>query len=207
MQLIGPFFVLLQAVWGLIASLYSNQSSEPTLKIELSIMKKLFIALFVLGIALPSFAGIKVKDVVGTWSYEFVTDYETVTGTMEFEKSGKELTGTIFTDDGQPIPFTKVEIRDNNVLYTELEIDYAPYEVSITIEGKKYKGTISTGGGEVPISGAKTESRSLIPLANPARAFPAACGGVSERDSGSVNTAFFTILSILPGAELDLTAG
>ena len=121
-------------------------------------MKKLALALFVLGIAIPSFAGgLKVKDVVGTWSYEFVTDYETVTGTMEFEKSGKELTGTIFTDDGQPIPFTKVEIRDNNVLYCEMEFESTPFELSITIEDKKYKGTLDIEGIEFPISGAKIE--------------------------------------------------
>lgn len=121
-------------------------------------MKKLIIALFVLGIALPSFAGgLKVKDVVGTWSYEFVTDYETITSTMEFEKSGKELTGTIFTNDGQAIPFTKVELRDNNVLYCEMEFESAPFELSIAIEDKKFKGTIGTEGVEFTISGAKIE--------------------------------------------------
>ena len=121
-------------------------------------MKKLIIALFVLGIALPSFAaGLKVKDVVGTWSYEIVTDMETLTGIMKFEKDGKELTGQVITDDGQTIPFTKVEIRDNNVVYLEMEIDYTPYKSSLTIEGKKYTGTIGNDGGEVPISGAKIE--------------------------------------------------
>ncbi len=52
-------------------------------------MKKLVIALFVLGIALPSFAGLKVKDVAGTWSYEIETEYETLTGKLVFEKNGK----------------------------------------------------------------------------------------------------------------------
>ena len=114
-------------------------------------------ALFVLGIAIPSFAKLKVKDVAGTWSYEIVTDMETLSGTMKFEKDGKELTGTVTTDNGQTIPFTKVEIRDNNVLYLELEIDYNPFEVSITIDGNKYSGTIGTDGRGAPISGAKIE--------------------------------------------------
>jgi hypothetical protein len=110
-----------------------------------------------LGIALPSFAGLKVKNVVGTWSYQIEIDYETLTGTMKFEKDGKELTGEVNTHEGQTIPFTKVEIRDNNVLYCELEIDYAPYTMTITIDGKKYEGTIGTDEGEIPITGAKIE--------------------------------------------------
>ncbi len=120
-------------------------------------MKKLLITLFVLVIALPAFAGLKVKDVAGTWSYEIVTDMETLTGTMKFEKDGKELTGNVYTDDGQTVPFTKVEIRENNVLYFELEVDYTLLEANITIDGKKYKGTIGTDGGEAPVSGAKID--------------------------------------------------
>jgi len=121
-------------------------------------MKKLIIALFVLGIALPSFAaGLKVKDVVGTWSYEIVTDTETLTGTLKFEKDGKGLTGQIITDDGQIIPMSNVQIKENNVLYFEMEVDYAPYSSTMTIEGKKYTGTISADGGEVPVTGAKIE--------------------------------------------------
>ena len=87
-------------------------------------MKKLFIALFVLGIALPSFAGLKVKNVVGSWSYQIETEYETLTGTLIFEKDGKGLTGQVITDDGQTIPLLKVEIKEDNVLYFEVEVDY-----------------------------------------------------------------------------------
>jgi len=120
-------------------------------------MKKLVIALFVLGIALPSFAGLKVKDVVGKWSYTVVMEYETISGTLKFEKNGKELIGEVITDEGETIPMTKVEIRDNNVLYFELEVDYSIMEVSMTIDGKKYNGTIVTNGEEVSVTGEKTE--------------------------------------------------
>ena len=120
-------------------------------------MKKLIIALFVLGIALPSFAGIKVKDVVGTWTYLIETDYETLKGTLKFEKDGTGLTGQVFTDDGEIFPLTIVEIRENNVLYFELEVDYTEYKTTMTIEGKKYTGTISVDGVEVPITGEKIE--------------------------------------------------
>ena len=99
-------------------------------------MKKLLIALFVLGIALPSFAGLKVKHVVGTWSYEIITDTETLTGTLKFEKDGKKLTGQVITDDGQIIPLSNVQIKENNVLYFEMEVDYNLLKSTMTIEGK-----------------------------------------------------------------------
>jgi hypothetical protein len=120
-------------------------------------MKKLVIALFVLGMALPSFAGIKVKDVVGTWSYTIETDYETMTGSLVFEKDGKGLSGKVVTDDGQTIPMTKVEIRDNNVLYFELEVDYSVMEATMIIEGKKYTGTVASEAGVLTVTGEKIE--------------------------------------------------
>jgi len=120
-------------------------------------MKKLVIALFVLGIALPSFAGLKVKHVVGTWSYQIETEYETLTGTLKFEKDGKGLTGHVTSDAGDIIPLLKVEIRENNVLYFELEVDYNLLKANMTIDGKKYKGTIGTDGGEAPVTGEKIE--------------------------------------------------
>jgi len=120
-------------------------------------MKKLIIALFVLGIALPTFAGIKVKDVAGTWSYTVETGYETLTGTLVFEKEGKELTGEVVTDDGQVFPMNKVEIKENNVLYFEIEVDYSLMKATMNIEGKKYSGTIDVDGEEVTVSGEKIE--------------------------------------------------
>jgi len=121
-------------------------------------MKKIIIALFVLGIALPSFAaGLKVKDVVGTWSYEIVTDMETSTGTLKFEKDGKGLTGQVITDEGQIIPLSNVQIKENNVLYFEMEIDYIPHKATMTIEGKKYTGTLSNDMEEVPVTGEKID--------------------------------------------------
>jgi len=120
-------------------------------------MKKLIIALFVLGIALPSFAGLKLKGVVGTWSYEIVTDMETLTGTLVFEKDGKELTGKVITDDGQTIPLTKIEIKENNVLYFEMEVDYNLLKSTMTIEDKKYIGTISSDGRDLTVTGKKID--------------------------------------------------
>lgn len=120
-------------------------------------MKKVIIALFVMGIALPSFAGLKVKDVVGTWSYQIETEYESMTGTLKFEKDGKKLTGQVITDAGDIVPMTKVEIRENNVLYFELEVDYNLLKANMTIDGKKYSGTVGSDAGDMVVIGEKIE--------------------------------------------------
>ena len=94
---------------------------------------------------------------VGTWSYTIETGYETMTGTLVFEKDGKGLTGKVVTDDGQTIPMNKVEIKENNVLYFELEVDYNLLTSTMTIDGKKYTGTVSSDAGELTVTGEKME--------------------------------------------------
>jgi hypothetical protein len=118
-------------------------------------MKKLIIGLVILGIAFPTFAGLKPKDVAGTWTYKVVMEYETLTGTLVFEKDKKALSGEVHTDQGEVIPMTKVEIRDNKVLFFTLEVDYNVMEISMHIDGEIYAGTLASNGGETSISGEK----------------------------------------------------
>jgi hypothetical protein len=70
-------------------------------QLKLSIMKKLLIGLFILGIALPTFAGLKPKDVAGTWSYELNMEGQTVGGQLKFVRDGRELTGEVITGEGE----------------------------------------------------------------------------------------------------------
>ena len=120
-------------------------------------MRKLVIALFILGIAMPTFAGLKPKDVAGTWSYELKMDYESLNGKLKFEKNGKELTGEVINDDGYSFPMTKIEIRDNNEVYFEMEADGVPYKATMIIDGKTYKGSVDVNGMELPVAGKKIE--------------------------------------------------
>lgn len=120
-------------------------------------MKKVLLALLVLSFALPSFAAIEENDVVGSWSYKIETDYETMTGTLDFEMEGEKLVGEVQTSDGQVIPMTKVEIRENDVVYFELEVDYSVYTATMNIDGKKYTGTVTQNGQELPVAGEKLE--------------------------------------------------
>ena len=118
-------------------------------------MKKLLIALFVLGLANPSFAGLKEKNVIGSWSYTVDTGQEILKGTLTFEKVDGKLTGMVNTSEGDAFSLSNIEIRDNNVLYFELQPDYEVMKISLTVEGKKYSGTLTVAGESVPITGEK----------------------------------------------------
>ena len=74
-------------------------------------MKKLLIALFVLGIAFPSFAQLKEKDIIGKWNYKIVLDEGVLTGVIKFEKKDGKLAGEVNTDDGEIIVMSKIEIH------------------------------------------------------------------------------------------------
>ena len=121
-------------------------------------MKKLLIALFVLGISLPSFAGLDEKDIVGKWNYKVETDQGEMNGTLTFELKEGKLAGKVTTDMGESFPFTKVEIRDDNVLYFELQPDYEVIWAKVTVDKKTFEGSVGSGeAGEMPFTGEKVE--------------------------------------------------
>ena len=121
------------------------------------IMKKLLLVLFVLGISLQSFAGLKEKNVIGTWKYKVETDEGTLTGTLKFEKKEGELVGEVNTDDGEFFTFSKVELKENDVLYMELDTGYEILELSLTVKGKAFEGTVGNEGGSYLMTGEKIE--------------------------------------------------
>jgi hypothetical protein len=120
-------------------------------------MKKLLFVLFVLGISLQSFAGIKEKDVIGTWKYKVETDEGTLTGNLVFEKKEGKLVGEVNTDDGEIISISKIEIRDNDILYFEVESGYEILEVSVTVTKNTFSGTVGSEMASMPITGEKVE--------------------------------------------------
>ncbi len=120
-------------------------------------MKKLLILLFVAAISLPSFGKLKEKDVLGKWTYQVETPDDILTGTLTFEKKAGKLAGEVNTDGSENYLLSNVEIRENNVLYFELEPDYDIMQVTLTVKGKEFEGSISVGGEEVPITGEKIE--------------------------------------------------
>jgi hypothetical protein len=120
-------------------------------------MRKLLIALFVLGISLPGFAEIKEKDVIGTWSYKVETGMETLTGKLIIEKKEGALAGTVDTDDGAYVTMNKIELRDNDVLYFEVDTDYETLKITVTVKGKAFEGIVSSQDGDMPITAEKVE--------------------------------------------------
>ena len=120
-------------------------------------MKKLLFVLFVLGISLQSFAGIKEKDVIGTWKYKVETDEGTLTGNLVIEKKEGTLVCEINTDDGEVISASKVQIKDKDILYFEVDNGYETLEVSVTVKGKSFEGNVGNESESYPITGEKVE--------------------------------------------------
>ena len=120
-------------------------------------MKKLLFVLFVLGISLQSYAGIKEKDVVGTWKYKVETDEGTLTGKLIIEKKEGKLVMEINTDDGEVITVSNVQIKDNDILYFEVDTGYESLKVSVTVKGKTFEGTVGSEQVSMPITGEKVE--------------------------------------------------
>jgi len=120
-------------------------------------MKKIMLVLFVLGISLQSFAGPKEKDVLGTWKYKVETDQGDLTGKLVFEKNDDALVGKVNTDDGEAFTFSKVELKENEVLYCELDTGYEILELTLTVKGKAMEGTVGNDAGSFPITCEKVE--------------------------------------------------
>jgi hypothetical protein len=118
-------------------------------------MKKLLVLVMVLGITLPSFAGIKIKDVIGTWIYEVVSEGQILAGKIIFEKGNPGVAGKVFTGDGVIYVLDDIEIKEDNVLSFSLKINDQGHKVSVTIQKDKFNGTVSNEEGEAPISGEK----------------------------------------------------
>ena len=118
-------------------------------------MKKLLVLLMVLGLALPSHAGIKIKDVIGTWNYEVEVDGQALTGKLEFIKAEKGLDGKALTDNGEVYILDDIKIKEDNVLHFTLKIDGLLYEVDVTLVKDKFDGTVSNPETDAPITGEK----------------------------------------------------
>lgn len=113
--------------------------------------------LIIVAMSLPALAGLKEKHVIGTWTYQADAGSETMTGTLTFKKTGGQLMGEVHTDMGDFIEMTKVEIRDNDVLYFEVPTDYEVLQISVTMDKKSYSGRIVSQQGEIPVNGVKKE--------------------------------------------------
>jgi hypothetical protein len=118
-------------------------------------MKKLLVLVMVLGLALPSFAGIKIKDVIGTWIYEVVSEGQILTGKIVFEKGNPGVAGRVFTDNGEVYDLEDIQIKEDNVLSFSLKINDQGHMVSVTVQKDKFDGTVSNEERKVPISGEK----------------------------------------------------
>lgn len=118
-------------------------------------MKSLLVLLMVLGLALPSQAGVKIKDVIGTWKYEVEVEGQTLTGKLEFIKAEKGLDGKALAGNGEVYVLDDIRIQEDNVLHFTLKIDGLLYKVDVTIIKDKFDGIVSNPNNDAPIIGEK----------------------------------------------------
>ncbi len=104
-------------------------------------MKKLLIVLLVLGVSTQVFGKLKEKQVIGKWKYTVETDQGQMAGVFNIIKEEGKLGGEVVTDDGYTLPFTKVEIKEDDTLYMELTTDSDVITISVKIEGDAFNGT------------------------------------------------------------------
>ena len=127
-----------------------------TLNLIYKPIKKLIILLFILGISNSSFSQLKNNQVVGKWKYTVELDDGNMTGELKFSEEDGKLKGVVLPSDGGTYPMTKIELKEGNNLYFELQPDYDVIKVTVKIEDEKFKGTGSTYQGEFALTGEKT---------------------------------------------------
>jgi len=120
-------------------------------------MKKLIVFLFVLGLSTSLFAKVTVKQVVGKWKYTVETPDGNMTGVFKFVETEGKLTGEVITDDGYMLPFSKIEIQEDDKLYLEVKTENDLIKVTVKIDGENFSGTGSSYNGDAPIKGKKVE--------------------------------------------------
>ena len=73
------------------------------------------------------------------------------------EKKEGKLVGEVNTDDGEVFTFSKIELKDKDVLYMELDTGYELLELSLTLKDKVLEGTVGNDGGSFPMTCEKVE--------------------------------------------------
>jgi hypothetical protein len=120
-------------------------------------MKKLMPALLVLCLSLQAFAAPDETDVVGTWKYRVETDQGDLTGNIIINEKDGALVAEVHTDEGEILAFRKVELREENLLYMELDTGYELMEISLTVKENVMEGTVESAQGSFPLSCEKVQ--------------------------------------------------
>jgi len=118
-------------------------------------MKKWFLLLLVLGMSTLAFSQNNTDQLIGKWKYKVDTGSELLTGEINFTKDTGKLSGKAITAEGNTIPFTKVELKENNILNIEIQTDSDVLKVTAKLDNESFSGTLASYQGEAPITGKK----------------------------------------------------
>ncbi len=118
-------------------------------------MKKITTVFVAMFLVLNVFAKLEESQIIGKWKYSVSTDGGVMNGVFNFTEKDGKLAGQVETDDGYIIPFSKIELKEENTLYLELQTDSDLIKISVKVEGNTFKGTGTSYQGEAPITGEK----------------------------------------------------
>ncbi len=99
----------------------------------------------------PAVARLNEENIIGVWEYTLETDQGPDSGTVEFKKIGDILGGVVNTSGSETLSINKVEIREDNILYFEVQTYDDPIKVTVTVDGNTFKGKAGNSQGEFPL--------------------------------------------------------
>lgn len=94
---------------------------------------------------------------IGTWKVVAQMPQGVASYRVEFRQNGENLTGTLFTDNGDTVPLRNVTFSDN-VLKFVVAASEGDYQTESKIEGKKLKGSyVGPNSEKGTFEGTKTD--------------------------------------------------
>lgn len=118
-------------------------------------MKKILLFSIILLFNLPLLAKITNKQITGTWNYTVDTGSEIWKGVFKFTETEGKLAGQAITNDGYTLPFSKIEIREENILYLEIKTESDLIKITLKVDQNKFSGKGTSYQGEAPVTGEK----------------------------------------------------
>jgi hypothetical protein len=104
-------------------------------------MRKIIILFLLLGVSEVSFARLKMKHVIGEWSYIATIENNKMEGVFKFTEKDGKLSGEYIPSVNLANSLTKIEIHNKNILRFELQRENDdPIKFILTVYKNKFTG-------------------------------------------------------------------
>ena len=120
-------------------------------------IKNLLLYSFLGIIFLTSFE-LQPSDIKGKWYFSYESRVGTIKGIFNIKEKDGKLSGDIVASEfGIKHQFSKIEIKENDVLFLQVDNDNNKFELLINIKNKEFTGSISSIAGKTQVTGIKVE--------------------------------------------------